>query len=252
VLDRLKIRDLAAVAAFWPSLATPKLWIFAALTLVFAVLGRAVRGVTTWGAVAGGLACLAILLGSGLGGFSALLVVFLLTWAATRLGYAHKQRLGTAEARGGRNAAQVFANVGVAALCAVLFLVFRDQRLAVAFGAALAEAAADTVSSEIGQAVGGIPRLVTNWKPVVAGTDGAISVAGTVAGAAAAVLVVLTCALTRVLGWHQFLTCAGAGTFGMIADSLLGATLERRGVLGNNAVNFISTAISALTGFLLS
>jgi uncharacterized protein (TIGR00297 family) len=230
----------------------PKIWIFAALTLVFAVLGWAVRGVTTRGAVAGGIVCFAILLGAGLGGFAALLALFLLTWAATRVGYAHKQRLGTAEARGGRNAAQVLANVGVAALCALLFMVFRDQRLMVAFGAALAEAAADTVSSEIGQAVGGIPRLVTNWKPVVAGTDGAISVAGTVAGVAAAVLVGLTCALTRVLEWHQFLICAVAGTFGMIADSLLGATLERRGVLGNNAVNFISTGIAALTGFLLS
>jgi uncharacterized protein (TIGR00297 family) len=248
----LKIRDLAAVAAFWPSLATPKLWIFAALTLVFAVLGRAVRGVTTWGAVAGGVVCFAILLGSGVGGFSALLVLFLLTWAATRVGYAHKQRLGTAEPRGGRNAAQVLANVGVAALCAVLFALFRDQRLMVAFGAALAEAAADTVSSEIGQALGGTPRLVTSWKPVVAGTDGAISVAGTLAGAAAAVFVSLTCALTTALDWHQFLICASAGTFGMIADSLLGATLERRGVLGNNSVNFISTGIAALTGFLLS
>ena len=237
---------------FWPSLATPKIWIFAALTLVFAVLGRAVRGVTTWGAVAGGVVCFAILLGSEVGGFSALLVVFLLTWAATRVGYAYKQHLGMAEARGGRNTAQVLANVGVAALCAVLLIVFRDQRLLVAFGAALAEAAADTVSSEIGQAVGGTPRLVTSWKPIVTGTDGAISVAGTLAGAAAAVLVGLTCALTTALDWHQFLICAGAGTFGMIADSLLGATLERRGVLGNNAVNFISTGIAALTGFLFS
>jgi uncharacterized protein (TIGR00297 family) len=131
-------------------------------------------------------------------------------------------------------------------------MVFRDQRLMVAFGAALAEAAADTVSGEIGQALGGAPRLVTNWRPVVAGTDGAISVAGTVTGAAAAVLVGLTCVLTGVLDWHHVLICAGAGMFGMIADSLLGATLERRGALGNNAVNFISTGVAALTGFLLS
>jgi uncharacterized protein (TIGR00297 family) len=248
----LKIHNLAAVVAFWPSQATPKLWISAALTLVFALLGWAVRGVTTRGAVAGGIVCFAILLGAGPGGFAALLVLFLLTWGATRVGYAAKQRLGTAEAHGGRNAAQVLANVGVAALCAVFFMAFRDQRPLVAFGAALAEAAADTVSSEIGQAVGGTARLVTSWKPVTPGTDGAISVAGTAAGAAAAVLVGLTCTLTGVvLGWHQFLICAGAGTFGMIADSLLGATLERRGVLGNNGVNFISTGIAALTGFLL-
>ena len=202
--------------------------------------------------MAGGLVCFAILLGAGPGGFSALLVLFLLTWAATRVGHAHKQRLGMAEARGGRNAAQVLANVGMAALCALLFMVFRDQRLMVAFGAALAEAAADTVSSEIGQALGGTPRLVTNWKPVLAGTDGAISVAGTVAGAAAAVLVGLTCVLARVLDWHQFLICAGAGTFGLIVDSLLGATLERRAVLGNNGVNFLSTAVAAGLAVLLS
>jgi len=221
------------------------------LTLVFAVLGWAVRGVTTRGAVAGGIVCFAILLGAGPGGFAALLVLFLLTWGATRAGDAAKQRLGTAEAGAGRNAAQVLANVGVAALCAVFFMAFRDQRLLLAFGAALAEAAADTVSSEIGQAVGGTPRLVTNWKPVTPGTDGAISITGTVAGALAAVLVGLTCVLTGVLDWHQFLICAGAGTFGMIADSLLGATFERRGVLGNNGVNFTSTGIAALTGFLL-
>jgi uncharacterized protein (TIGR00297 family) len=247
----LKIHHLGPVATFWPSLATPQIWIFAALTLVFAAIGWAVRGVTTGGAVAGGVVCFAILLGSGVGGFSALLVVFLLTWTATRVGYAYKQRLGMAEARGGRNAAQVLANVGVAALCAVLLIVFRDQRLLVAFGAALAEAAADTVSSEIGQAVGGTPRLVTSWKPVVAGTDGAISVAGTLAGAAAAVLVSLTCALTRALDWHQFLICAAAGVFGMLVDSLMGATLERRGVLGNNGVNFLSTAVAAGLAFLL-
>jgi uncharacterized membrane protein len=35
----------------------------------------------------------------------------------------------------------------------------------------------------------------------------------------------------------------------MFADSLLGATLERRGFLGNNVVNFASTAIAALIAF---
>ena len=41
----------------------------------------------------------------------------------------------------------------------------------------------------------------------------------------------------------------GAGVFGLFFDSLLGATLERRGWINNDAVNFLSTASAA--GFAL-
>jgi len=118
--------------------------------------------------------------------------------------------------------------------------------------AALAEAAADTVSSELGQAVGGAPRIITNWKRVEPGTDGAVTLAGTMDGATAAVAVALVFALSRMLSWRLFTVCAGAGFAGMIFDSLLGATLERRHWMGNNAVNFASTTVAAVMAFLLS
>src|SRR5690349_15262666 len=92
---------------------------FAALTVVFAALGKVVRGVTAGGAIAGGAVCFALLWAAGLAGFAGLLTVFVLTWVATRFGYKHKQRLGTAEARSGRNALQVLANLGSSAGCAV-------------------------------------------------------------------------------------------------------------------------------------
>ena len=224
-----------------------KLWIPALISLIFAVFGRAVRGVTTGGAVAGAAVCFALIIAAGLQGFVALLTVFVLTWAATRFGFARKQSLGTAEPRSGRNAAQVIANLGVAAICSLLYALVRpDPRLTIALFAALAEAAADTVSSEIGQAVGGTPRLITTWKPVPAGTDGAITFAGTAAGIVAAIAV----SLTGVAGWRSTVICAAAGVAGMMADSLLGATVERRSLVGNNAVNFSATAIAALLAFL--
>lgn len=224
---------------------------FATLTLIFAALGRIVHGVTTGGAVAGAAVCFALLWAAGLGGFAALLTVFLLTWIATRIGYGRKQRLGTAEARTGRNALQVLANLGTAAACAVLYVAVRpDRRLLIATAAALAEAAADTVSSEIGQAVGGAPRLITTWQKVSHGTDGAITLAGTLAGAAASIAVALVFVLANIFAWRWFAVCAGAGVAGMIFDSLLGATLERRHLLGNNAVNFASTIIAAGMAFL--
>ena len=60
--------------------------------------------------------------------------------------------------------------------------------------AALCEAAADTVSSEIGQVLGSRPRMITTLRLAEPGTDGAISFGGTMAGIVAAG-VVGTCRL---------------------------------------------------------
>jgi uncharacterized protein (TIGR00297 family) len=115
--------------------------------------------------------------------------------------------------------------------------------------AALAEAAADTASSEIGQVFGGLPRMITSLRKVEPGTDGAISLAGSLAGVVAAALV--AAAGTYALRGDRTMfaiSCAG-GVFGLLFDSLLGATLEERGWLNNDAVNFLSTSSAA--GFAL-
>jgi uncharacterized protein (TIGR00297 family) len=227
------------------------LLLFAATSAVFAAVGRLVRGVTTSGAIAGAFVCFAILWAAGIGGFAALLTVFVLTWASTKFGYAKKQRFGTAEARSGRNASQVVANLGIAGACALAFLALRQPPWLVAMGAALAEAAADTVSSEIGQAVGGQPRLITNWHRVPPGTNGAVTAPGSAAGVLASAAVGAVCYGSGIFGWRSALVCAAAGIAGMIADSFLGATVEREGFLGNNGVNFIATAVAATMAFLI-
>src|SRR5882724_1796499 len=126
-----------------------RLWIAAAVTLAFAALARWLRGVTTSGAVAGGMVSFALYTCAGPGAFAALVSVFVLTWGATRWGYARKQRLGVAERRSGRNASQVLANLAVSAVCAGIYFYAQRSIFLVAVAAALAEAAADTVSSEI-------------------------------------------------------------------------------------------------------
>jgi uncharacterized protein (TIGR00297 family) len=186
------------------------------------------------------------------------LAVFLLTFLATRMGRARKETLGTAERRQGRNAAQVAANLGVAAIaCSDLaqsgllesgWIPGARSASAVLFAvgmAALAEAAADTVSSEVGPIFGGQPRLITTWQTVEAGTDGAVSVAGTLVGVLAAVVVAAIGVWALGGGAACFWISAAAGVFGFFVDSLLGATLERRGWLNNDAVNFLSTAAAA-------
>lgn len=112
--------------------------------------------------------------------------------------------------------------------------------------AALAEAACDTVSSESGKALSQWARLITTGQRVPAGTDGGISLPGTVLGAIAAAAVGIEAVLSGIVSGQFAFVAVIAAIVGMFMDSMLGATLERRGWVTNNAVNLISTGFAAL------
>ena len=222
---------------------TSRLWLALAVTTAFGVIAYSVRGVTLGGAVAGTACASLIYLGLGPAGFATLVAVFAITWLSTRLGSAKKQKLGLAQDKKGRSAGQVFANIATAALFAALSS--KSSIFAVAAVAALAEAAADTSQSEIGEITSGRAWLITTFRQVPPGTDGGMTLPGTLAGAAAASLVAAVGFSAAVLPWRMSLVAAVAGFIGTIVDSLLGATLERRGLLNNNSVNFLSTIAAA-------
>jgi uncharacterized protein (TIGR00297 family) len=83
------------------------------------------------------------------------------------------------------------------------------------------------------------------------GLDGVISLEGTCLGIAGAIIIGIVYSLG--FGWtdHAIWIVIG-GAAGNIADSVLGATAERRGLLGNNAVNFLNTLTGALVGMFLN
>lgn len=228
---------------FWPALA---------VTVGFGVLAKLLRAVDMRGAIAGVMVTWVLFLTAGPGAFAAVAAVFVLAFLTTRLGYRHKQFLGTAERRGGRTGSQILANLGAAAVCGVVSILSRRPELwLLGLSAALAEAAADTVSSEYGQATLNRAYLITTWEVVPAGTDGGISWPGTLAGMAAAVLLSLICAAGGLIPQRWMAAVLSAGILGMFTDSYLGAWLERSKRLNNDQVNFLSTIIAALLATLL-
>jgi uncharacterized protein (TIGR00297 family) len=236
------------------------------LSLAFGLIAWLLRSATPGAAVAGATITAALIYTTAPLPFypwrtalTPVLAFFLLTALATRAGRKHKERLGTAEKRKGREAAQAAANLGVAVwACNDLLrawlldqprfarLAFTPTLLFSAGLAALSEAAADTVSSEIGQTMKSQPRMITTWKKAEPGTDGAISLGGTLAGIVAGTLVAGAGAWALQGGVKMFWIAAAGGTFGLFFDSLLGATLERIGWLNNDAVNFLSTVSAAI------
>ena len=217
------------------------------VSFLFASIVWRLRAATPAAAVLGGLICLllagmprrpSLLVSPAL---LPLVVLFLLTFAATRFKRHAKEVANLAEPRLGRRASQIAANLGVAGLCAAAG--FYPGVLA-----ALAEVTADTLSSEIGQALGGPTWLLTTLRRVAPGTDGGLSVRGTVAG-------LLGAAAITLVGspWLPSRNAIGlvfcSAIAGLLADSVIGATLERRGWLGNDLVNVTSTLVASLLAF---
>jgi len=218
------------------------------VNLALAGLALVARGVDRSGALAG--VALGTTLWAFLGwrGFLLLFAFFALGTAATKFRYAEKAAAQLAQPKGGRRGARnAIAKTTVPALAA-LFAATTGQPVlfALAVAGAFATAAADTCSSEIGQAVGRRTYLVTTLRPVPRGTEGAVSLEGTLAGLAAALLVGALgtwCGLYPPLGVAAVVVAAMAAT---TLESVAGATLERRGLLDNEAVNFLNTLAGAL------
>lgn len=228
----------------------------ALISIPFAAVVFLLRAATPGAALTGGLFTAALYLQTpGLHtALWPLLALFLLTFAATKFGRRRKEALGTAEPKRGRTASQVAANLGVATLAGIPLsavhvfspVSFDAHAALLAMIAAMVEATADTLSSELGQVLGGEPRLITSFRRVAIGTDGAISLAGTLAGCAGAAIVAIIGAMALRLTRTDALLAFAAGVAGLFVDSLLGAVPERRGWLNNDAVNTISTLAAAL------
>ena len=173
--------------------------------------------------------------------FMVMLAFFILGSISTRYKYEYKKKLSIEQGQGGaRGYRNVFANGIIAAAAAVLYGVFVRPEFIVLYIGCVATAAADTMASEIG-VTGGTPYMITTLKKVPIGTNGGVTMTGELVALAGGVLVcVVALFLTIITPW-MLVICTIAGFAGTNIDSIVGATLENNGYVGNAGTNLLAT-----------
>jgi uncharacterized protein (TIGR00297 family) len=253
VLGIASLMTIDACAASAPAILARLPWAVA-LNVLVAWVGHRARTVSASGAIAGALVGATIYVGGGAGAWALLLLTFGLASVTSRLGLKRKMLLGIAEERGGRRGVgNAVANCGVAAIAALAAVTTREHTGALlALTAALTAAGSDTVASEIGKSWGRSTFLITTFGRVKAGTSGAMSLEGTAAGLIAALALASVAAAAGLIPGGLILLVIGAATAGALAESALGATLEGPGILNNDMLNFINTAVAAAVALVLA
>lgn len=266
----------------WLSVANPSTPVALGLAIVIAGTAWRFGSLRTSGALAAAVVgAVALRAGWPWGGF--LLLWFAWATLASRLGRARKAQrtAGVVEKGAQRDAVQVLANGGVFAVAAATALLQGDPASQAALwgAAALAAAGADTLGTEIGTWVGGTPRSARDWRPVPAGTSGAVSVAGSVATLVTSLLLATVAVVIGLVPVTHWWIVAVAAVFGAIMDTLAGAMVQQRrwcpaceiateqarhacGTdtrhrggwrwLGNDEVNVVCTASAALLAWLIN
>ncbi len=202
-------------------------FVFAAIVALLAWRAHSLSRSGAWAALVEGTVIF------GLGGWPwavLLLAFFISSSLLTHTFTARKTTLNEKFDKGGvRDIGQVLANGGVASVFAGLHFFFPQATWTwLAFAASLAAVNADTWATELGVLNPTLPRLITSGKPVERGTSGGISLYGTLAAAAGAILVALLAGLVGPPGtFWQVLTFASlGGLLGALFDSFLGATVQ--------------------------
>jgi len=218
--------------------------------IALALLALSARSLDFKGALVAMIMGLAVLKSQDLYWLSLLLVFFVVGTMATKIKAEHKKQYGLYQKI--RSTENVIGNGGMALLMALIGNFY-------GFAGALSTATADTLSSELGILSKKKPRLITSFKRVKTGTDGAISALGTAAEIGGALIICIFILVFNYYGaftgldiWKVLAITFFSGLFGCTVDSLLGATIERRGIFDNAKTNFVATLSGAAFAILLS
>ena len=200
-------------------------------------------GVVVWGTL-------------GWRGYGVVMFYFLVGSAVTRIGMAQKEAEGIAEKRGGaRGPENVWGSAFTATICAIGVAAIKfgwldpswESLLILGYVASFATKLSDTTASEVGKAYGKSTFLITTLKPVPRGTEGAISLEGTLAGIVGGILISIVAYSLGMITIQGIIICTIAAFIATNIESVIGATLQSDiDWLSNELVNVINTIIGAV------
>lgn len=188
--------------------------------------------------------------------FLILLAFFILGGAVTKYKYAYKESIGIAESKGGvRSYENVFSNSMTALILAIAYGMHPQYSdiITYAYLGTVATATGDTLASEIGTTSKKQPRMITTLKVTKPGIDGSVTILGEMASLFGSFIIGLLAVISGMVSDNYmsiFLICIG-GFIGTNIDSILGATLQNRGLLTNSGVNFFATLAGAIVSAFL-
>lgn len=190
-------------------------------------------------------------------GYGVVMFYFLVGVGVTRIGKAQKEAAGIAEGRGGlRGPENVWGSALVGTLCAIASLgvgEFWQSLLFLGYVASFSTKLSDTSASEIGKAYGKRTFLITTFRPVPPGTEGAVSLEGTLAGVIASLAIALVGYAVGMIDLWGMLWCALSAAIATNIESVIGATIqEKYDLLTNEVVNIINTFIGAMVAIALA
>ncbi len=208
---------------------------------------------------------LGVLIWGSLGwqGYVVVLFFFLVGSAVTRLGMAQKEAKGIAEKRSGaRGPENIWGSALTGAVCALGTLVVPalevdtpliTSLLVLGYVASFCTKLSDTCASEVGKAYGKRTFLITTLQPVPGGTEGAVSLEGTLAGVVASAAIALFAWAVGMIDLLGVVFCVLAAFIATNLESVIGATLQAKvGWLTNEVVNFLNTLIGAIVAIFLA
>jgi len=208
---------------------------------------------------------LGVLIWGSLGwqGYVVVLFYFLVGSAVTRIGMAQKEAEGIAEKRSGaRGPENVWGSALTGALCALGTLVVPalnvetkliTSLLLLGYVASFSTKLSDTCASEVGKAYGKRTYLITTLQAVPRGTEGAVSLEGTLAGVVGSTAIALVALGVGLINLPGVLFCLLAAFIATNLESVIGATLQAKiGWLTNEVVNILNTLIGAIAAILLA